>query len=124
MPSKDLHERSREIGQVLKAARLRAGKSIRQASAFLGTSRERYAGFESGKVYLSLVEAEVLASYLDISEHEFFPHGLNADPQEIVVSALPGQTLHIRVNVEAKAETQSELGTGMERSDAKSGEQG
>ena len=99
MPAKDLYERSQEIGQIIQRARLRGHKSMRQCSAYLGTSRERYAGFETGKVYISLVEMEALMRYLDIPHHEIWPADVVGDPQEVVVTAHPGEVVRVRVNV-------------------------
>lgn len=99
MPARDLYERSQEIGGILRSARLRAKKSMRQCAAYLGTSRERYTGFESGKVYVSLVELEVLMRYLGIAHHEIWPSDITGDPDELVLQAEPGQAIRIRVNV-------------------------
>lgn len=102
MPAKELYERSQEIGRIIQAARMRARRSIRQCAAHLGTSRERYAGFESGKVYVTLVEMEALMRYLTIPYHEIWPRDVTGDPEEVVIEALPGQAVRIRVNVAAQ----------------------
>lgn len=109
MPAKDFSERSREIGQVLQRARLRAGKSIRQCSAHLGTSRERYTGFETGKVYISLVEIEELMRYLNIPYHEVWSRDIGGQPDEVILEAVPGQVVRIRVNVAAEVEEAHEV---------------
>jgi transcriptional regulator with XRE-family HTH domain len=108
VPAKDLYERSQEIGQIIQRARLRARKSIRQCSVYLGTSRERYAGFETGKVYISVVEMEALMRYLDIPYHEIWPADVVGDPEEIVVSARPGQVVRVRVNVLTEKKSQED----------------
>jgi len=108
VPAKDLYERSQEIGQIIQRARLRARKSIRQCATYLGTSRERYAGFETGKVYISLVEMEALMRYLGIPYHEIWPSDIGGESQEIVIDAEPGQALRIRVNVALQAGSGSE----------------
>jgi transcriptional regulator with XRE-family HTH domain len=99
VPAKDLYERSQEIGQLIQQARLRARKSIRQCATYLGTSRERYASFETGKVYISVVEMEALMRYLGIPYHEIWPAHLAGDPEEVILEAMPGQSIRIKVNV-------------------------
>jgi transcriptional regulator with XRE-family HTH domain len=103
VPAKDLYERSQEIGRIIQRARNRARKSIRQCATYLGTSRERYAGFETGKVYISVVEMEALMRYLGIPYHEIWPADISGDLEEVVVSAAPGQSLRIRVNISPDA---------------------
>lgn len=101
--SSTYQERNQEIGALLQRARLRAKKSIRATAAHLGTTKERYAAIESGRSFISAVELEDLLRWLRIPYHEVWPPYITGDPPDVVVDALPGQAVTIRVHVAAEA---------------------
>ena len=101
MPTEDLYVRSREIGRALLKARKRSKKSMRECAEHIGTSRQRYAGFETGTVFIGAVELEALMRYLDIPPIEVWPRDMLSQVQvsEVTLQARPGETLRIVVNV-------------------------
>lgn len=102
MPAKGsstYQERNQEIGALLQKARLRAKKSIRATAAHLGTTKERYTAIESGRSFVTAVELEDLLRWLGIPFHEVWPPEITGDPPDVIVSALPGQAVTIRVQV-------------------------
>jgi transcriptional regulator with XRE-family HTH domain len=99
LPVADLYARNREIGLALARARRRARKSMKACAEVVGTSRQRYAGFETGKTFIEAVELEALMRFLQIPLHEVLSPDLLADVRDIPVQARPGETLRIVVNV-------------------------
>lgn len=96
----DLHTRNREIGRALLRARRRARRSMRECASHIGTSRQRYAGFEAGTAFIGAVELESLVRYLNIPLHEVLSQDLLADNiSDIVIEAQPGDTLRVVVKV-------------------------
>ncbi len=63
--------RHRIIGLILRQARERAGKSLREVAAFLGCTPRRIRAYESGERPIPLVELERLCPYLGISLSDF-----------------------------------------------------
>ncbi len=63
--------RHRMIGLILRQARERAGKSLREVAAFLGCTPRRIRAYESGDRPIPLVELERLFAYLGASLAEF-----------------------------------------------------
>ena len=101
-PPAQLNARNREIAQVLHRARLRAGKSLRECAELIGTSRQRLAAIEAGRVFIAAVELEALVRFLSINAHEVLPADMVAELEqgrEVTVQAYPGESLRIRVNV-------------------------
>ncbi|WP_322801926.1 helix-turn-helix transcriptional regulator [Thermoflexus sp.] len=64
--------RHRIIGLILRQARERAGKSMREVAAFLGCSPRRIRGYESGEHPIPLIELERLCHYLGVSLSDFY----------------------------------------------------
>ncbi|WP_376790089.1 helix-turn-helix transcriptional regulator [Thermoflexus sp.] len=64
--------RHRIIGLILRQARERAGKSMREVAAFLGCSPRRIRGYESGEYPIPLIELERLCLYLGVSLSDFY----------------------------------------------------
>jgi hypothetical protein len=104
LPAEDLHTRNMEIGKVLLRARLRANKSMKECAEAIGSSRQRYAGFESGKVFIGAVELEALMRLLQVPPHEVWPADLLGDARDIVVQAKPGETVRVVINVASNTE--------------------
>ena len=100
MPIEDLYIRSKEIGKALLRARKRSKKSMRECAEYIGTSRQRYAGFETAAVFVGAVELEALMRYLDIPPFEVWPRDLLGEINEVVLQTKPGKTLRILINVE------------------------
>lgn len=100
MPIEDLYMRSKEIGKALLRGRKRSKRSMRECAEHIGTSRQRYAGFETGTVFVGAVELEALMRYLNISPSEIWPGGVFSEANQVSLQAKPGETLHIVVSVE------------------------
>lgn len=66
-----LHLRHRIIGLLLRQAREQAGKSVREAAAFLGCSPQRIRAYEAGERPIPLVDLERLATFLGLSLSAF-----------------------------------------------------
>ncbi|MCS7251073.1 MAG: helix-turn-helix transcriptional regulator [Anaerolineae bacterium] len=64
--------RHRIIGLILRQARERAGKSLREVAMFLGCSPRRIKAYESGERPVPLVHLERLCLYLGVSISEFY----------------------------------------------------
>lgn len=64
--------RHRVIGLILRQARERAGKSLREVAGFLGCTPRRIRAYESGERPIPLVELELLAAHLGVSLTEFY----------------------------------------------------
>jgi len=64
--------RHRVIGLILRQARERAGKSLREVAAFLGCTPRRVRAYESGERPIPLVELERLSAYLGLSLADFY----------------------------------------------------
>ncbi|HXF68397.1 MAG TPA: helix-turn-helix transcriptional regulator [Thermoflexus sp.] len=64
--------RHRMIGLILRQARERAGKSLREVAAFLECTPRRVRAYESGERPIPLVELERLCAYLGVSLAEFY----------------------------------------------------
>jgi transcriptional regulator with XRE-family HTH domain len=106
LPNNELNHRAQEIGRVLFRARSRAEKSLRECAEQIGTSRQRYANIERGKVYVGAVELEALMRYLEIRPEEIWPEDLFAmirGEREIAVNVAPGEILNIKVIAEREA---------------------
>lgn len=100
----DFTGRSRQIGEALRRARVRARRSIRQCAAHIGTSPRRYGDIERGTVYVAAVELEELAEYLDVPAHEIWPQSrIDKNKRRVVVEAEPGESLEVVVNISAES---------------------
>src|SRR5687767_10461005 len=110
VPGEDLYSRSREIGAVLLNARKRSRRSMRECAEHIGTSRQRYAGFEAGTVFVGAVELEALMRFLNIRPFEVWPSDMLSETSELVLQAQPGETLRTRVNVAQGATDTEECG--------------
>jgi transcriptional regulator with XRE-family HTH domain len=105
VPGEDLYARNREIGRALLKARQSAKKSMRECAEHVGTSRQRYAGFETGKVFIGAVELESLMRYLRMPAHEVWSQDMLEGVRDVVVAATPGEMLRILVNVAIESES-------------------
>lgn len=98
----DLNERSRIIGAALRRARRRNTMSIRQCAKLLGTSPRRYTAIEQGTVYIGAPELQAMTILLRIPSHEVWPEPApEANKRQVIVEALPGESIQIMVNVAA-----------------------
>jgi transcriptional regulator with XRE-family HTH domain len=77
--TKVLDVRSKQIGVLLRAARLRARKSVKECAEWLGCSPHMITQYEYGRSGLSLPELELLASFFDTPVNQLWdddPAGL------------------------------------------------
>jgi transcriptional regulator with XRE-family HTH domain len=63
--TKALDVRSKQIGVLIRAARLRARRSVKECAEWLGCSPHMMAQYEYGRRAISLPEIELLASFFD-----------------------------------------------------------
>lgn len=84
--------RTKLLGAIIRDARLKAGKSMKDTAAFFGASSGKLSSYEHGRKGISLPELELLAFHLDIPLRHFlsdaFPEpepSIEHDP-EIVIS--------------------------------------
>lgn len=100
--SVDLNERSREIGEALRRARVRSRRSIRVCAAHIGTSPRRYADIERGTIYVAAVELEELVAFLAVPPHEVWPQAvIDKSRRRVVIDAHPGESVEMVVNIAA-----------------------
>ncbi len=76
--------RNRIIGVLVRAARLKAGRTKRECAEVLGVSPSTYTAFEEGRKPLSLPELEVLAYHLDVPLQRLLEDNVEEEePEEI-----------------------------------------
>ncbi|MBF6611708.1 MAG: helix-turn-helix transcriptional regulator [Chloroflexi bacterium] len=95
-------DRDRELGEILRQAREEAGRSISECAAKLSISRKRYGKLEKGYAPIYAAELEALVRFLGISPSQVFPQdmpGGKGKPAPVIISALPGESVQIVVNV-------------------------
>jgi transcriptional regulator with XRE-family HTH domain len=61
-----MHSRNREIGALLKQARMSRDESSESVAKLIGTSRRRYAAMERGEALIGAVELDVLRKHFGI----------------------------------------------------------
>jgi transcriptional regulator with XRE-family HTH domain len=95
-----IQERNREIGRLLLEARIQKNISVTTCANLVGTSRRRYTAMEQGEATIGVAELEVLMTFLEVPTYRIWC-GKDASviPRQVVVEALPGETLQIVVDV-------------------------
>lgn len=93
-----LQERAREVGQLLREARIQKGTSATKCAELLQTSRRRYAAIEEGEVSIEFPELELLASFLGIPQHKLWlTETAPSDVQHFTVQATHGKVIRIEI---------------------------
>jgi transcriptional regulator with XRE-family HTH domain len=92
--------RNREIGLILREARTQKDITVTICAKLIGTSRRRYIAMEQGVAIIGVAELEILMAFLEIPAEKVW-HGKDTPvvSRQIVLEALPGQTLQILVDI-------------------------
>lgn len=102
-PEHRIQERNREIGHILREARKQKNISVTTCANLIGTSRRRYSAMEQGEAIIGVAELEILLSFLGIPTHRVWPgNNLKTVPHSIILTAVPGETMQIIVNVKSE----------------------
>src|SRR5690349_239193 len=98
-------ERSEAVGRLIRAARVAKQATITQCAEAVGTTRRRYIAIEDGKVRIGLVEADILAEFLEIPLEilRTAKRNLAATPRKIV-HMTSGETIQIIVTTTSRDE--------------------
>lgn len=95
---KGLQDRNREIGRILREARMEKEVSISRCAKIIRTTRRRYTAMEAGETIIGIAELERLVAFLEIPTYKIW-HGQNplATHYEVKVPATPnpGESLLI-----------------------------
>lgn len=91
-------ERSKYIGETLKAARIQRRISVSKCATLLGINRGRYVDIEAGRGRLLVVELDLLCELFDLSPLAFFPQCAPQKVHRVVVCS--GDMLEIRMAVD------------------------
>jgi predicted transcriptional regulator len=91
-----IQERNREIGQLLKEARMYRNITVTTCAELIGTSRRRYVAMERGEAMIGVAELEVLIDLLGEASHKIW-HLISNDgsTDQIFVSFTPGKPVQI-----------------------------
>lgn len=96
-----LRERDREIGQILRGARMAHGQSITRCASAIETSRRRYMDMEAGKAPIGIAELEVLMQLLAIPVERIWPAPVaESAATPVLLQAHPRERLHIIIRVQ------------------------
>jgi transcriptional regulator with XRE-family HTH domain len=80
-PTRALDLRSKMIGVLLRAARLKAGRTVKECAKWLGCSSHIMSQYEHGRRAISLPELEVLAKVLRVPPDHLWDEGV-ATPEQ------------------------------------------
>lgn len=80
-PTRALDVRSKMIGVLLRAARLKAGKTVKECAKWLGCSSHIMSQYEHGRRAISLPELEVLAKVFHVPADHLWDEGV-ATPEQ------------------------------------------
>lgn len=101
-PENQIHERNREIGQILREARKQKNIPITTCAKLVGTSRRRYIAMEQGEAVIGVAELEILMSFLGVPTNKIWSgKDLKTVPHQVKLEAVPGETMHIIVDVQS-----------------------
>jgi transcriptional regulator with XRE-family HTH domain len=101
-PENRIQERNKEIGQIIREARNQKNISVTTCAKLIGTSRRRYIAMEQGEAVIGIAELEILMSFLGVPTNKIWSgNNLKSVPHQIKLEAVPGETMHIIVDVQS-----------------------
>ncbi len=95
-----LQERNRQIGQILREARLEKDISISTCAKLLKTSRRRYIAMEQGETIIGAAELERLAAFMDIPPHKIWNAKNPLTPPftiQMAETPTPGESVSVQI---------------------------
>jgi transcriptional regulator with XRE-family HTH domain len=97
-----IQERNRVIGQIIREARNQKSISVTTCAKLIGTSRRRYIAMEQGETMIGIAELEILMSFLGVPTSKIWSgKNLKSVPHQVKLEAVPGETMHIIVDVQS-----------------------
>ena len=91
-----IQDRNREIGRLLKEARMYRNVTVTTCAELIGTSRRRYVAMERGDAMIGVAELEVLIEFLGEASHKILHLNKNeGSKDQIVVPFTPGKPVQI-----------------------------
>jgi transcriptional regulator with XRE-family HTH domain len=105
--------RNRIIGILVKRARLKTGRSMRECAEFLDISPNRYSRYERGEVGVSLPELEALAYLFEVPPASLWDERLELAEESPAESLPIGQLLTLRRRMLAVHFRQCRLAAGL-----------
>jgi len=91
-----IQERNREIGRLLKEARIYRNITVTTCAELIGTSRRRYVAMERGEAMIGVAELEVLIEFLGEASHKIWHLMSNeGNTERIFVPFTPGKPVQI-----------------------------
>ncbi len=91
-----MQERNREIGRVLREARMYKSITVTICANLIGTSRRRYVAMEKGEAMIGVAELEVLIDFLSVPVYKIWQTENNDErPDQVVIPFTPGRPVQI-----------------------------
>jgi predicted transcriptional regulator len=95
-----IQDRNREIGRLLKEARVYRNITVTTCAELIGTSRRRYVAMEHGDAMIGVAELEVLIEFLGEASYKILHFNNNEESKNrIVVPFTPGKPVQIVFDV-------------------------
>jgi hypothetical protein len=95
-----IQRRNREIGQILREARVGKDIPVTTCAHLVGTSRRRYVAMEEGTTIIGIAELEILMDFLNVPTQKIWHEkDTVVVPHQVKLEVLPGERLQIVVDV-------------------------